>query len=177
MILGDVVKISPTFWGLLVVITLKTPGGKPAFSAKKARANAESGVSSDGFKTTVQPTANAGATLRVIIAIGKFQGVIAATTPIDMEVVEEMHRINKNNFGNPSSIHQFGQKSRSIIEKSRRQISKSLNCKPNEIIFTSGGSESNNLVLQGFLKKCFQKSRKSGTATFTSAALRCALIT
>ena len=65
-----------------MVITLKTPGGNPAFSAKSARASADSGVSSDGFKTTVHPTAKAGAILRVIIAIGKFQGVIAATTPI-----------------------------------------------------------------------------------------------
>ena len=78
---------------------------------------------------------------------------IAATTPLDSNVAELINDIQINIFGNPSSIHQFGQKSRSLIEKSRRQISKSFNCKPNEIIFTSGGSESNNLVLKGFLKK------------------------
>ena len=78
---------------------------------------------------------------------------IAATTPIDNEVSELMFQVQNTVFGNPSSIHQFGQKSRSLIEKARRQISNSLNCKPNEIIFTSGGSESNNLVLQGFLAK------------------------
>ena len=78
---------------------------------------------------------------------------IAATTPLDSNVAELINDIQINVFGNPSSIHQFGQKSRSLIEKSRRQISKSFNCKPNEIIFTSGGSESNNLALQGFLKK------------------------
>ena len=76
---------------------------------------------------------------------------IAATTPLDKNVAELINEVQNNTFGNPSSIHQFGQKSRSIIEKARRQISKSLNCKPNEIIFTSGGSESNNLVLQGLL--------------------------
>ena len=76
---------------------------------------------------------------------------IAATTPLDRNIAELMTEIQNTVFGNPSSIHQFGQKSRSIVEKARRQISKSLNSKPNEIIFTSGGSESNNLVLQGLL--------------------------
>ena len=78
---------------------------------------------------------------------------IAATTPLDYNVSELMNEIQKTTFGNPSSIHQFGQKSRSLIETARRQMASSLNCKPNEIIFTSGGSESNNLVLKGFLKK------------------------
>jgi len=77
---------------------------------------------------------------------------IAATTPLDSTVSKLITEIQNTIFGNPSSIHQFGQKSRSVIEKSRRQIAASLNCKPNEIIFTSGGSESNNLVLKGFLK-------------------------
>jgi len=77
---------------------------------------------------------------------------IAATTPLDKNVAELIAEVQSNVFGNPSSIHQFGQKARSIIEKSRRMIAKSLNCKPNEIIFTGGGSESNNLVLHGFLK-------------------------
>ena len=78
---------------------------------------------------------------------------IAATTPLDNNVAKLITEIQSTAFGNPSSIHQFGQKSRSLIEKARRQISKSFSCKPNEIIFTSGGSESNNLVLKGFLKK------------------------
>ena len=78
---------------------------------------------------------------------------IAATTPLDHNVSELMNEVQKTVFGNPSSIHQFGQKSRSLIEKSRRQIASSLNCKPSEIIFTSGVSESNNLVLKGLLKK------------------------
>ena len=78
---------------------------------------------------------------------------IAATTPLDSNVSELMNKIQQTAFGNPSSIHQFGQKSRSLVETARRQMAKSLNCKPNEIIFTSGGSESNNLVLKGLLKK------------------------
>ena len=51
-----------------------------------------------------------------------------------------MNDINLNHFGNPSSIHQQGQKSHNIIEKSRLSIAEKLNCKPSEIYFTSGGS-------------------------------------
>ena len=60
----------------------KTPGGTPASSASAAIASAVSGVCSAGFSTIVQPTASAGADLRVGIAAGKFQGVMPAVTPI-----------------------------------------------------------------------------------------------
>jgi len=62
--------------------TEKTPGGTPASSPSRASASAESGVCSAGFSTIVQPAARAGAALRVIIAEGKFHGVIPAVTPI-----------------------------------------------------------------------------------------------
>jgi len=78
---------------------------------------------------------------------------IAATTPVDNQVLELMHTINSNYYGNPSSIHQLGQKSHNLIEKSRISIADILNCKTSEIIFTSGGSESNNLALRGLLNK------------------------
>ena len=48
---------------------------------------------------------------------------VAATTPLDLEVIEEMHEINKINFGNPSSIHQFGQQAHNVLERSRKNIS------------------------------------------------------
>jgi len=76
----------------------------------------------------------------------------AATTPIDLEVIKLMNDINLNHFGNPSSIHQQGQKSHNIIEKSRKSIAQLLECSDSEILFTSGGSESNNIVLKGVLK-------------------------
>ena len=76
----------------------------------------------------------------------------AATTPIDSKVAKLMHKVNSSYFGNPSSIHQLGQKSHNIIEKARKSIAKNLNCKDSEIYFTSGGSESNNIVLKGTLK-------------------------
>src|SRR5215472_17173654 len=64
------------------VITLKTPLGTPARSASSASASAENGVCDAGLRTTAQPAAMAGAALRVIIASGKFHGVMQATTPM-----------------------------------------------------------------------------------------------
>tara|TARA_B100000674_G_C37932576_1_gene958704 strand:- start:243 stop:1367 length:1125 start_codon:yes stop_codon:yes gene_type:complete len=78
---------------------------------------------------------------------------IAATTPMDIDVAEIIHRANIENYGNPSSMHMSGQKSHNIVERSRTSIAQILNCKTSEIIFTSGGSESNNIVLKGILKK------------------------
>jgi len=79
---GLAVSSPPTSGARLVVTMLSTPAGRPARSASTASASAHSGVSSAGLITIVQPAARAGPALRVIIAIGKFHGVIAATTPI-----------------------------------------------------------------------------------------------
>ena len=62
--------------------TLKTPAGTPARSPSSASARAENGVALAGLSTIVQPAASAGPALRVIMAAGKFHGVMAATTPI-----------------------------------------------------------------------------------------------
>ena len=78
---------------------------------------------------------------------------IAATTPMDSAVADIMHKANIENYGNPSSMHMLGQKSHNIVERSRTSIAKILNCKTSEIIFTSGGSESNNIILKGVLEK------------------------
>jgi len=78
---------------------------------------------------------------------------IAATTPLDLRVANHMHEINKDIYGNPSSIHQIGQKAHNIIERSRKKIAENLHCKQSEIYFTSGGSESNNIALRGVLSK------------------------
>ena len=76
---------------------------------------------------------------------------ISATTPINKHVLELIQNVEWNAFGNPSSIHKYGQKSRAIIERSRLQITKALNCDSSEIIFTGGGTESNNIAIQGLL--------------------------
>lgn len=71
----------------------------------------------------------------------------AATTPIASEVVEAMIPILQNEFGNPSSTHFYGRQSKALLETSRRTIAAYLNCSPKEIIFTSGGTEADNMTI------------------------------
>jgi cysteine desulfurase len=71
----------------------------------------------------------------------------AATTPIAPEVVEAMLPVLKDGFGNPSSTHFYGRQTKALIETSRRTVSKLLNCQASEIIFTSGGTEADNMAL------------------------------
>jgi len=72
-----------------------------------------------------------------------------ATTPHDPEVISAMLPYLTEHFGNPSSSHQYGQIAREAIEYARRQVALLLNCSPDEIIFTSGGTESNNFAIKG----------------------------
>ena len=76
-----------------------------------------------------------------------------STTPVDEQVVNTMRKIDLEVFGNPSSIHQFGQKAKAIIESSRKDIGSILDCSSDEIIFTSSGTEANNLVLWDVFQK------------------------
>ena len=72
----------------------------------------------------------------------------AATTPIRAEVVDVMHEVLKDNFGNPSSTHAFGRSAKAQIETARKSIAKHFNAHPQEIIFTSGGTESDNMLVR-----------------------------
>ena len=72
----------------------------------------------------------------------------AATTPILSEVIDTITEAMKANYGNPSSTHQFGRKAKTAVETARKSIAKCLNASANEIIFTAGGSEADNLVLR-----------------------------
>ena len=72
----------------------------------------------------------------------------AATTPMHPEVIQEMIQVMQNDYGNPSSTHSFGRQAKSVIELSRKSIAKSLQVSAQEIIFTSGGTESNNWILR-----------------------------
>ena len=73
----------------------------------------------------------------------------AATTPVDPRVMDAMHPYFSQTFGNPSSIHQSGQGAEAAVENARQTIADVFNCLPNEIVFTSCGSESDNLALRG----------------------------
>lgn len=76
----------------------------------------------------------------------------AATTELRDEVVNVMTDVLKTNFGNASSSHSFGRSSKSLIEKSRKAIARSLNVSASEIIFTSGGTEADNLILNSAVR-------------------------
>ena len=72
----------------------------------------------------------------------------AATTPLSEEVIDTMVGIMKSSFGNPSSTHSFGQEAKILIENVRRDIARELKVSPAEIIFTSCGTESNNMIIK-----------------------------
>jgi len=76
----------------------------------------------------------------------------AATTPMDPEVVQAMIPYMEKHFGNPSSSHSFGRKTKTAIEQSRRKIASLINCSPAEICFTSGGTEADNLAICAAVK-------------------------
>src|SRR5436190_1973799 len=72
--------------------------------------------------------------------------------PIDPEVVDAMMPYLTNKFGNASSIHFFGQETRAAIDKARQQVASLIKCRPAELIFTSGGTEANNLAIRGLIE-------------------------
>ncbi len=76
----------------------------------------------------------------------------AATTPLDKKVLDEMMPYFSQKFGNPSSIHQFGQEAMEAVDKARQQVADFLGCSSSEIIFTSGATESNNMTIKGVIK-------------------------
>jgi cysteine desulfurase len=73
----------------------------------------------------------------------------AATTPVDPEVLAVMLPFFTETYGNPSSIYRLGQEARAALDRARGSVASSLGCRPGEIIFTSGATESNNLALKG----------------------------
>ena len=76
----------------------------------------------------------------------------AATTKLDEEVLQEMLPYLRENYGNASSIYKLGRESKKAIEDSREKIAKVLNCKPSEIYFIAGGSESDNTAIKGIAR-------------------------
>jgi cysteine desulfurase len=75
-----------------------------------------------------------------------------ASTPVDAPVLDEMLPYLKNKYGNPSSSHSFGAANRAGIEQARERLALLLGCEASEIIFTSGATESNNMVIKGIAK-------------------------
>lgn len=88
-----------------------------------------------------------------------------ATTQVAKEVAQAMQKVMTKNFGNPSSLHDFGEEAKTEMEKARIIIAKKINSDPSEIIFTSGGTESNNLAIKGTA----YKNKEQGNHIITSA--------
>ena len=88
----------------------------------------------------------------------------SATTKMDERVLEEMLPYLKEDYGNASSLYSLGRKSKKAIEDSREKVATILNCRPDEIYFTSGGSESDNTAIKGIARA----NRKKGKHIITS---------
>ena len=83
----------------------------------------------------------------------------AATTPVDKNVLKAMGPYFCEKYGNPASIHSWGQEVQAAIDKAREQVVKFLNCKPSEIVFTGSASESDNFAIRGLLKALKRRKR------------------
>ncbi len=83
----------------------------------------------------------------------------SATTRVDPQILKKMLPYFSEQYGNPSSIHFFGEESSKVIEQARNEVAKVLNCLSEEVIFTSGATESNNLALRGVID-FFQNKEK-----------------
>jgi cysteine desulfurase len=88
-----------------------------------------------------------------------------ATTPVLPEVVEAMRPFWSETFGNPSSAHHSGQRARSAVDHARTSIARLLGCSAKEIVFTSGGTESDNLALNGVLQPLLNKHQPAHLLT------------
>ncbi|MGZ5470391.1 MAG: cysteine desulfurase family protein, partial [Nitrososphaeraceae archaeon] len=92
----------------------------------------------------------------------------AASTPVLQEIINEMIPYLGNLYGNPSSIHTYGIKSKIAVQIARRRVASLIGAKPSEIFFTSGGTESDNLALKGICKS-IRKSQNIKNHIITSS--------
>ena len=83
----------------------------------------------------------------------------SATTQVSKEVFDEMESYYIKDFGNPSTLYALGRESKKALELARKRVADSINAKPEEIIFTSGGSESDNLAIKGLAFKLAEKGK------------------
>jgi cysteine desulfurase NifS len=94
-----------------------------------------------------------------------------ATTPIAPEVAEAMEPYLYGHFGNPSSSHPYGVEARRAVEKAREQVAELLECHPNEIVFTSGGTESNNAAIRGVAEILHERGKHIITSAIEHPAV------
>ncbi len=96
----------------------------------------------------------------------------SATTPVDPRVVEAMLPYLTEKFGNASSVHHFGQEARAAADRARRQVATLIGARANEIIFTSGGTEANNLAIRGVRELAESHGRHIITSSIEHPSVR-----
>lgn len=95
----------------------------------------------------------------------------SATTPVNKDVLETFNKVSIDFIGNPNSLHKLGVKSKNLIDQATEQIANILNVKPNEIIYTSGASESNNLAIKGICLKYKNRGKHIITTHFEHSSV------
>jgi Cysteine sulfinate desulfinase/cysteine desulfurase and related enzymes len=96
----------------------------------------------------------------------------SATTPVDSRVAEVLSRSLTVNFGNPSSVHSFGQQARAAVDRARREVATLIGARQNEVIFVSGGTEANNLAIRGLCEAAQHQGRHIVTTTIEHPSVR-----
>src|ERR671916_3487973 len=96
----------------------------------------------------------------------------SATTPVDRRVVEAMLPFLTESFGNPSSVHFYGQEARTAVDRARREVAGLIHARPNELVFLSGGTEANNLAIRGIAESAVEYGRHIITSQIEHSAVR-----
>ncbi|HJQ34973.1 MAG TPA: cysteine desulfurase family protein [Pyrinomonadaceae bacterium] len=96
----------------------------------------------------------------------------SATTPVDGRVVEAMLPYLTEKFGNPSSVHFYGQEARAAVDRARREVANLINARPNEVVFVSGGTEANNLAIRGVCELNAERGRHVITTAIEHSSVR-----
>jgi cysteine desulfurase len=96
----------------------------------------------------------------------------SATTPVDRRVVEAMLPFLTESFGNPSSVHFYGQEARTAVDRARREVAGLIGARPNEVVFLSGGTEANNLAIRGVAELNAEHGRHVITSSIEHSAVR-----
>src|SRR5437660_9360229 len=96
----------------------------------------------------------------------------SATTPSDPRVVEAMLPFLTEKFGNASSVHSFGQEARAAVDRARRQVATFIGARANEIVFTSGGTEANNLAIRGICEAAQSHGKHIVTSAIEHPSVR-----
>src|SRR5437867_7876898 len=96
----------------------------------------------------------------------------SATTPVDERIVQAMLPFLTGKFGNASSVHGFGQEARAAVDSARRQVAALIGARANEIVFTSGGTEANNLAISGVCEAAESHGRHIITSAIEHPSVR-----